>query len=361
MPVFKRNKNSARIKNKTIVMFSNDKIYSIRINPFFQFFLLLAGIILSSFITYYVTIYVKSQNSIQEKDHKIFIGETINRNLSSHLFFIMEEIEMIANSISPINPSLLEKKKDLKRKSNLNSVPFQEKILTDTELSQAKVQIKNTITHLDSVVDERHKDFIAALNKAGLNDILRQKKLSDYHVYKGSNPEVQNINYLAPDIASDVLSEIKYKVRYYKVLRDVVKSLPISSPMKGTRLTSSYGVRFHPILNVRMFHHGIDFKGPSKALVHSTADGIVKFSGFSPSFGNVIILSHGNDIMTIYAHLTASRVKSGQIVKKSDIIGIQGSTGRSSGEHLHYEVRYKGKSLNPVNFLKLNELIKDNK
>ena len=76
--VFKKNHS----KNKTVILLSDDKIYSLRINFFFQFFLLISGIIVSSFITYHLTIYMKSQNSIQEKDHKIFVGAEINKNLS---------------------------------------------------------------------------------------------------------------------------------------------------------------------------------------------------------------------------------------------------------------------------------------
>lgn len=345
------------VKNKTIIMLSDGDVYSVRINRFFQFFIILSAIVLSSFITYHVTIYIKTQSSMQEKDHKIFLGETINKNLSSHLYFIIEEINAISENIAGGRKS---DSKSISQNKVKEASKSNNKVLTDSDLNEVKGKIKKTVINLDSTIDSKTNALLSAIVRTGISDLLKSQKILNYKTYKIHIPNVLNINYSAKDIASDVLSEIKYKAQYYKLLQNLVKSLPTAYPMKGVRLTSHYGVRRHPILNLKMIHHGVDFKGTHRSPIHVTADGIVKFSGYSPSFGNVIMVSHGNEIMTIYAHLDITKVKTGQIVRRNDIIGLQGSTGRSSGEHLHYEVRFKGKSLNPVNFLKLNDALKDN-
>ncbi len=345
--------------NKTVILLSDEKVYYFRLNPFFQLFLLVSAIIISSFLTYHITIYIKSQGNIQEKDHKIFIGETINKNLSNYLKFVIGEINEINKSLSEIGISRereKEKARDTKEKLSLES----EKILTEEDLELAKKDIRATISKLDKTIDKRINEITLALNNAELASILKRKQIYNYQDYKNNNLVVQNINFSAQEIASATLSEAKFKLEYIKILQDFVEKLPTATPIKGVRITSSYGVRFHPILKGHIFHHGIDFKGFSNAPVHATADAKVKFAGWSNSYGNLIILDHGNDIITIYAHLSALRVKNGQTIKKNDIIGLQGSTGRSSGEHLHYEVRHKGKSINPVKFLKINEVIKKN-
>ncbi len=351
--VFKKNHS----KNKTVILLSDDKIYSLRINFFFQFFLLISGIIVSSFITYHLTIYMKSQNSIQEKDHKIFVGAEINKNLSNHLVFVVDEISRIESALSELIPEKNIKKESSKVVVKQNN---QNHINSEEEFEKAKGKIKSTVFKLDKTLDSHIKTMVSALHNAELGDLMKVKKIYNYNDYKNSNFVAKNINYSAMDIASSTLSEAKYKMEYLKLMQDLIYKMPITTPVKGTRITSYYGVRMHPILNIKMLHHGIDFKGPVRATIHATADAKVKFSGWSNSFGNVIILDHGDDIISIYAHLSGSKVKNNQVIKKNDIIGFQGSTGRSSGEHLHYEIRYKGRSINPVKFLQMNEIIRKN-
>jgi murein DD-endopeptidase MepM/ murein hydrolase activator NlpD len=349
-------KRIKRHNNKTVILLSDDKIYSLRLNPFFQAFLIFSAVILSSFLTYHITIYIKSQGNIQERDHKIFLGETINKNLSNYLRFVIEEINEINNSLNEIGVHK-DKSKDKKEKTQ-TEIPA--KIVTEEDFDFAKDQIKKTVLNLDKTIDKRINQMTKALHYAEIGEVLKRKHIFNYQDYKNHNLITQNINYSAQEIASSALSEAKFKLEYMKIVQDFIEKLPTATPIKGVRITSSYGVRFHPILRGNIFHHGIDFKGFPNAPVHATADAKVKFAGWSNSFGNVIILDHGNDIITIYAHLSALRVRNGQVIKKNDIIGLQGSTGRSSGEHLHYEVRYKGKSINPVKFLQINEIIKKN-
>ncbi|MDJ0978332.1 MAG: M23 family metallopeptidase [Erythrobacter sp.] len=129
-------------------------------------------------------------------------------------------------------------------------------------------------------------------------------------------------------------------------------SVPSRSPLTTGRLTSGYGMRVHPVLRRRKKHSGIDLAAPTGTPVYATADGEVARADRSSSYGLVIYLDHGAELQTRYAHLSKLLVADGQEVKKGDVIGYVGSTGRSTGPHLHYEVRVDGVAVNPIPYMK---------
>jgi murein DD-endopeptidase MepM/ murein hydrolase activator NlpD len=104
-------------------------------------------------------------------------------------------------------------------------------------------------------------------------------------------------------------------------------------------------------------HAGIDLAGPIGTPIYATADAIVGRAEWAGGYGNLIELNHGRGIQTRYGHLTRSVVGAGQRVKRGDLIGYMGSTGRSTGSHLHYEVRIDGKAVNPVPFMEADDLV----
>ncbi len=117
-------------------------------------------------------------------------------------------------------------------------------------------------------------------------------------------------------------------------------------------ITSAYGYRNHPITGKRHLHAGVDYRGKKGDSVIATADGVVSYSGFKKDsgFGNLISVTHSNGFRTVYGHLSKRLVKVGEYVQKGDVIGEIGSTGRSSGNHLHYEVWFVFRRLNPKYF-----------
>lgn len=129
-------------------------------------------------------------------------------------------------------------------------------------------------------------------------------------------------------------------------------AVPSRSPLEMSRLSSNYGIRTHPILGRRRQHHGVDLAAPTGTPVFATADGAVSRADRSRSYGLVIYLDHGADLQTRYAHLSRMVVADGQEVRKGDLIGYVGSTGRSTGPHLHYEVRVEGVAVNPIPYMK---------
>ena len=129
--------------------------------------------------------------------------------------------------------------------------------------------------------------------------------------------------------------------------------IPSGNPVDPfTIYTSKFGSRKHPVLKKRLNHWGLDFRAPIGTQLIAPADGVVKFAGRNGSFGNLTIISHAFGIETYYAHQSKINVKVGDVVSKGDKIGKTGNTGRSSGPHLHYEIHYLGKKLDPINFAK---------
>lgn len=115
-------------------------------------------------------------------------------------------------------------------------------------------------------------------------------------------------------------------------------------------MASGYGVRRDPVYGTMKFHEGMDFSAPVGTPVYATADGVVKSSSWQSAYGNMVEIDHGFNYLTRYAHLSKLIARPGQHVKRGDLIGLVGNTGKSTGPHLHYEVRYRGAPQNPVNF-----------
>lgn len=119
-------------------------------------------------------------------------------------------------------------------------------------------------------------------------------------------------------------------------------------PLPGfTRITSSFGMRRHPLLKRRLQHTGIDITARRGAPVVAAAEGVAIFSGIKGRYGKTVIIAHEENINTLYAHLDRIVLRSGERVKAKDIIGYVGSTGLSTGPHLHFELRYRGIPVDP--------------
>ena len=128
-------------------------------------------------------------------------------------------------------------------------------------------------------------------------------------------------------------------------------SIPSVQPVEGTHLTSEFGMRWHPVLGGRRAHKGVDLAGPVGTPVHATADGIVGRADWFSGYGLYIQLEHGGALETRYGHMSRLNVEAGQLVHKGDVIGYIGSTGRTTGPHLHYEVRVAGLAVNPIPYM----------
>lgn len=134
-------------------------------------------------------------------------------------------------------------------------------------------------------------------------------------------------------------------------LRDLSRSLPIAVPVANPRKSSSFGRRIDPFRKRAAFHSGVDFRASTGTSVMATGDGQVLRAGRVGGYGNLVELRHAHGLTTRYGHLSKISVKAGQSVKRGDVIGKVGSTGRSTGPHLHYEVRNRGTARDPQPFM----------
>jgi murein DD-endopeptidase MepM/ murein hydrolase activator NlpD len=140
-------------------------------------------------------------------------------------------------------------------------------------------------------------------------------------------------------------------------LQQAVVAIPSLKPVDAMVFTSGFGIRSDPFRGGAAMHAGVDIPGPYASPIYATADGIVERSQWAGGYGNLVELSHGRGIETRYGHLSASLVSPGQRVKRGQMIARMGSTGRSTGNHLHYEVRVDGSAINPMPFLQSTDYL----
>ena len=170
-------------------------------------------------------------------------------------------------------------------------------------------------------------------------------------------------NQLAADLTLkvDVLEkELYVQSKSYDEIIEMAKTreirmenIPAIQPVLNkdlTRVASGYGVRIDPVYHVRKFHQGMDFTAPTGTEVFATGNARVSFVGWRQGYGNTVILDHGFGYQTVYAHLYKSLVRKGQKVRRYNIIALVGNTGKSTGPHLHYEVRLNDRPVDPRNY-----------
>jgi murein DD-endopeptidase MepM/ murein hydrolase activator NlpD len=154
------------------------------------------------------------------------------------------------------------------------------------------------------------------------------------------------------DVRADELAVLETRFLEQRVKE---RLLPTTLPVKEAFLGSPFGHRSDPILGQRAMHEGIDFNAETGTPVVAAADGVVLAAGWQSDFGNMIEVDHGDGLTTRYAHLSRMNAKAGSLIKRGERIGAVGSTGRSTGSHLHFEVRMLGVAQNPASFLKQGE------
>lgn len=136
-----------------------------------------------------------------------------------------------------------------------------------------------------------------------------------------------------------------------------VVAIPSAKPVADYTFTSGYGVRSDPFRHSAAMHAGMDLAGPLGTPIFATADGVISFAGWMRGYGNLIEIAHGKAIETRYGHLSRILVKPNTLVKRGQLIALMGSTGRSTGSHLHYEIRLDGRAVNPAPFIQATDYV----
>jgi murein DD-endopeptidase MepM/ murein hydrolase activator NlpD len=166
--------------------------------------------------------------------------------------------------------------------------------------------------------------------------------------------QMEKMEYTLVDILRSLSPQSPGIEVYGNEIEVIAKDTPSIYPTFG-RITDHWGTRMHPITRNLEFHNGIDIANETGTPIYATASGVVASAGYQRGYGRRITIEHGNEYRSIYAHLYSIKVKEGDPVQKGQIIGLMGNSGLSTGPHLHYEVQYKGRSMNPARYLNRTE------
>lgn len=158
-----------------------------------------------------------------------------------------------------------------------------------------------------------------------------------------------------PETFKDGVKIALAQVEQFRALQKTAAGLPLTTPMSKGSITSRFGVRTDPFRRRPAMHTGIDFRAPSGQPARATAAGKVISAGYEGGYGNMVEIDHGGGITTRFAHLSKIIAKKGQTIAKGDVVGNTGNTGRSTGPHLHYEIRVNGRAIDPMNFIRAGE------
>ena len=189
--------------------------------------------------------------------------------------------------------------------------------------------------------------------KAGFGGVNRYKSLEGFDNSQMIIQATKDLDILSKQlyVQSKSLDEI---INLARDKEELLASIPAIQPVSRqdlTRRASGYGWRLDPFTKARKFHKGMDFTSPRGTPIYATGDGrVIRRDNSASGYGKHVRIDHGFGYVTLYAHLSKYNVKRGQRVKRGDLIGYVGSTGRSQAPHLHYEVRYNENAVNPINF-----------
>jgi len=208
-------------------------------------------------------------------------------------------------------------------------------------------------------VRERTQDKIKELREvisiAGLSPRKMEKRAErEVSFTAPADDEGQGGPYI-PEELSELGSDFFTDIDRMMLLDTVVSTMPLARPVQQAKLTSGFGRRVDPFTRRWAMHSGQDFSAKRNAPIYAPTDGIVTIAERHGAYGNLVELSHGLGLTSRYGHLSSIAVRDGQHITAGQILGYQGSTGRSTGAHLHYEIHYNGRALNPANFLKAGE------
>lgn len=253
-------------------------------------------------------------------------------------------------------------------------------------------QSKESNTHYMSRIDNlksQHSDEIVSLQQNHESELSDQKILFDL---ENTNLQLENVRLMTTavndlnqrsELIESIMGTIGVKIKkpsktksqnntggpyipvkessYDNLLKQVdkymatIRTMPLGKPVNGS-ISSSFGKRTDPVNNKKSFHEGVDLRGKTGDKIHATASGKVLRAFKNGSYGNYVEIDHGNGYRTAYAHMQNYLVKKGELVEQGQVIGQVGNSGRSTGPHLHYEVRLNKRPVNPSKFMKVADI-----
>lgn len=270
------------------------------------------------------------------------------------LFLLASSLFGFLCFVALLNTSYLETPKDRLQAREIETMKLRYSIL-----NKKMDEVDNVLV---DVADRDNNIYRAYFNtspipneqrKAGFGGVNRYKELEGYNNSDLVIKTSKRVDVISKELAiqSKSLDEI---LKLAKEKNKLLAAIPAIQPVKNEqlkRIASGFGYRSDPFTKVRKMHEGMDFTAKTGTPIFATGDGVIVSADNSKSgYGNHIEISHGFGYLTLYGHLSKYKCRAGQRIKRGDIIGYVGSTGRSEAPHLHYEVHKDGKVVNPINF-----------
>lgn len=368
--------------NRTLMLIGSNSSISFTFKKSHQIFIILALFAVIKFsgnffrhsLEYSYLITVKNSEIDELKAVNNYLKKEFN-NLNAKLVKIDEYIEIVSNNNDSENSSGIKN-----NKTKISDI-LQKITLQDSNSLKELSKINKLVDNIENKLNSRSQNIEEAIKIAGLNlknlpnDNKDKVKKNKYTEISLNNPNdlmkkqggpliTENGSFRDLDQAKIAQfldaekQDFNNKIEKLILLEKLASSMPFDKPMKNYFISSGFGSRFDPITGDVATHQGLDFVGPKNENVYNVADGKVIFAGTLSDYGNVVEIDHGFGITTKYAHLSKIITTQGSKVKKGQLIAHQGSTGRSTGDHLHYEIRYKNIPLNPRKFLEAGEATK---
>lgn len=214
-----------------------------------------------------------------------------------------------------------------------------------------------------AVEDVLHRD-VAEIERVFAMAGLTSDQVFDYHASnaaaQGGPLTLYATTPLEVDIDDSAFQALVEKVDQRAILKETLTRMPLAKPVMHYYVSSRFGRRRDPIRKYWAFHGGVDMAGLHRTPVHSTAEGLITFAGRNGPYGRMVEIDHGNGFKTRYGHLASILVKKGEVVDTGDRVALMGNTGRSTGTHLHYEIRFNGSPLNPEKFFEAAKHVQAN-
>ncbi len=289
------------------------------------------------------------------------VNDSIDYKIDENLKLLADENDQIIE----INTYIKDYRQlNSRRNQNKDFVFYYQDAPTETKVIRKRMKVKNSLSstlksagipkqivqnylhHLSYTMDfqrdVRNGDLIELLYEANFtkSNVIIGKPLLLYGLVHLRDHKLELFRYRLQN----------GKVDYFDANGKSIRKHLMRTPVQGARLTSKFGVRKHPILGYSKMHRGVDFAAKRGTPIMAAGDGRITFAGRNGSFGRFIEIKHLNNFKTRYAHLYkfAKGIKKGRLVKQGDLIGYVGNSGRSTGPHLHYEVKHKNRTINPM-------------
>ncbi len=338
---------------RTILFVTSQKIRSVTLGPIAQLCIFIT-------IAWIVNLFFQSiqyNKIINEKSQEIARLNSVNSYFETEFNNINERLRKVNDYLLSVTGRATPASSQNKEFKTPESIKEDDLTKTDKHtLNQIKDAVF-TLSDIQAGAGERIEKLEKAIAVTGLKIKTRNKSMESAAGQGGPLIPVQDFTRAEAIKTSKFVGEINRLI----TLERLTQVLPFARPMKSYFVSSGFGTRTDPITGGYARHQGLDFVGPSHEKIISPSAGRVILAGAFSDYGNAVVIDHGFGITTRYGHLSKVKVAKGQIVKKGDVIALQGSTGRSTGQHLHYEIRYKNTPLNPKKFLEAGDAIFNDK